>query len=100
MLAAALLFLAPAPVASEAPEIVVVAERFNRLTVSVGQDAKGAWHCSLDGSSGVPRLDDRLCRAVTACVRKQARGGKATEDCVQQNRGRLLRKWKREAARR
>ena len=98
-LAALLLVQAPAA-AADHPEIVVVAERFNRLQVSVGRDPQGRWHCSLDGTSGVPRLDDRLCRAVTQCVRKHAEGGKSVEACVEDNRGRLLRQWKREATRR
>ena len=96
-----ILLLAQAPAAAtDHPEIIVVAERFNRLQATVGRDPQGRWHCSLDGTSGAPRLDDRLCRAVTKCARKQAKGGKPAEACIADNRKRLLAQWKHEAARR
>lgn len=98
-LSAALLLLAQsAPVAlpDDPPEIVVMAERLQSLSVRVGRDPQGKWHCSMDGSSGVPRMDSRLCKAVTDCVRKGAAGDDEVSACVSRNKARLLRHFRRE----
>lgn len=87
---------APGVLADDPPEIVVMAERLRTLSVSVGQDRDGKWHCSMDGSSGVPRMDGLLCKAVTDCVRKGAREDAAVEACVGDGKARLLRHFRRE----
>ena len=96
--AVALLLAQAAPLAlpDDPPEIVVMAERLRTLSVSVGQDREDKWHCSMDGSSGVPRMDGLLCRAVTDCVRKGAKGDAAVKACVGTEKARLLRHFRRE----
>lgn len=91
----ALPFLAAAPI-SDIPDIVVIGKRLEGISVSVGQDAEGSWHCSLDKSSGVPSLDSRLCKAVTKCVRKGARTDEAIHGCVTKSKRRLLKRFERE----
>ena len=62
---------------AEPNEILVVAERLDRVRVDVVRDREGRWHCALDGTSGVPSLDADLCKAVTKCVREGATTGSA-----------------------
>ncbi|MGB3807119.1 MAG: hypothetical protein WA936_07965 [Erythrobacter sp.] len=89
MIAALLLALQAAP-AEPVPEIVIIGN-LRTLEASVGQDAQGRWHCSLDRSTGRASLDDRFCRAVTKCVRKGAKSDDAIEACVRESRSRLVR---------
>ena len=86
--------------AAEANEILVVAERLQRVTVRVTQDHEGHWYCSMDASSGVPSLDANLCKAVTKCVRKGAATEAATRACVTDSKAFLLAQYRREWARR
>ena len=86
--------------AAEPNEIVVVAERLQRVTVSVTQDREGRWYCSMDASSGVPSLDANLCKAVTKCVRNGAATEAATRACVSDSKSFLLAQYRREWARR
>ena len=97
-LVAAALALAAAAV-TETPEIVVVAERLDRVRVDVRRDPEGRWHCALDGSIGVPSLDADLCRAVTKCVRHGATTEDATRTCVTRNKASLLARFERERER-
>ncbi|WP_230279526.1 hypothetical protein [Croceicoccus sp. Ery15] len=105
MLAASILLaMAPAaaPQAQPLPEgdpITVIAGRMASVSVMVGQDEQGRWHCSMDGSSGVPALDDRLCRAVTDCVRKGAGSEADVTQCVTRSKSTLIEKFTREARR-
>jgi hypothetical protein len=78
------------------PEIVVVAERLQRLSVNVVQDPEGRWHCSLSASSGVERLDARLCTEVTKCVQRGAATQAAVTACIGGEKARLLRHFRRE----
>lgn len=82
---------APEPV----PEIVVLGN-LRSVQVSVGQDPEGRWHCSMNKSTGRPKLDDRFCRAVTKCVRKGASDREAVESCIRTTRSGLVRKFERE----
>lgn len=90
------LLLATATPISDIPEIVVIAKRLDGVSASVGQDAEGRWHCSLDKSSGVRSLDNGLCKAVTKCVRKGATSDTAIHACVTKSKRRLLKKFERE----
>lgn len=76
------------------PEIVVIGN-LRSIAVSVGQDGEGSWHCSLDRSTGRARLDDRLCRAVTDCVREGASDDAAVSACIREERARLIRRIER-----
>jgi hypothetical protein len=87
---------APLALPDDPPEIVVVAERLQRLTVNVVQDREGRWHCSLGASSGVERLDRRLCTEVTRCVQKGAASEAAVTACIGGEKARLLRHFRRE----
>lgn len=85
--------VAPAP-AQESDEIeneiVVMAERLRQISVNVGQDSEGRWHCSLSGSSGSDVIDSRLCRTTTGCVREHGGDRDAVEQCVRTHRSRTL----------
>lgn len=90
-----------APIAAELvptdAEIVVIARRLNEISASVGRDPKGRYHCSLSGSTGLTRLDDRLCRAVTKCVKKGASDDGAIQQCVAASKPKLIEQIRREA---
>ena len=97
--AAALLLLAqaaPLALPDDPPEIVVMAERLRSLSVSVGRDPQGNWHCGMDGTSGVERMDRLLCKAVTDCVREGAQADAEVKACVGNEKTRLLRHVRRE----
>lgn len=76
------------PISEE--EIVVIGQRLNGVTVNVGRDAKGRWHCGLAGSTGYPKLDERLCRATTKCVQKGKSDDAAINACVTKAKPGLL----------
>ena len=94
ILSALLLSLQAAP-AEPVPEIVVLGN-LRSIQVSVGQDREGSWHCSLDRTTGRARLDDRLCRAVTDCVRDGASEDAAISSCIREERSRLIRRIERQ----
>jgi len=100
MMQAVVLLLAAQPAVPILPddpqEIVVFAERLQRLSVNVVQDREGRWHCSLSASSGVERLDARLCTEVTKCVQKGAASEAAVTACIGGEKARLLRHFRRE----
>ncbi|WP_298306610.1 hypothetical protein [uncultured Erythrobacter sp.] len=93
IIASLLLALQAAPV-EEVPEIVVLGN-LRSMQASVGQDSEGKWHCSLNRSTGRPRLDDRFCRAVTKCVRKGASNEEEVRECISDSRARLVREVER-----
>ena len=93
----ALAFGSPAAVA--APEIVVIERRLESVTVRVGQEPDGKWYCSMDGSIGIRSLDERVCKAVSKCVRKGASTDDAVQACVTKSKRRLFEKFKREQER-
>ncbi|MDY7096505.1 MAG: hypothetical protein SXU28_00045 [Pseudomonadota bacterium] len=92
--AAFLLALQPAPATEPVPEIVVIGN-LRSVQVRVGQDQEGSWHCSMNKSTGRPKLDHSFCKAVTKCVRKGAGDQEAVESCIRDTRGRLVRKVER-----
>lgn len=80
-------------------EIVIVGQRLQRVTVNVGRDAKGRWHCGLTGSTGYPKLDERLCRATTKCVQKGKSDDTAIQACVAKAKPRLIAELRKRAKR-
>ena len=72
------------------PDIVVVGERLGRLSVNVGRDAKGRMTCGLSESSGSARLDRRLCKEASACVRSGAQERDAIAACIDARKPHLL----------
>ncbi|MDJ0978522.1 MAG: hypothetical protein QNI87_08285 [Erythrobacter sp.] len=95
MIAALALLAAQAAPAEPIPEIVVIGH-LRSVQVMVGQDPEGQWHCSMNKSTGRPRLDHSFCKAVTKCVRKGASDQDAVDSCIRETRGRLVRKVERE----
>lgn len=71
-------------------EIVIVGQRLQGVTVNVGRDPKGRWHCGLTGSTGYPKLDERLCRATTKCVQKGKSDDAAINACVAKTKPGLI----------
>ncbi|MEO0591206.1 MAG: hypothetical protein AAFZ11_11685 [Pseudomonadota bacterium] len=85
---------APEGASEPVPEIVVLGN-LRSLKVMVGQDPQGNWHCSMDKSTGRPKLDHSFCKAVTKCVRKGADDSQAVDTCIRETRSRLVRKVER-----
>ena len=98
MIFSALLLSMQAAPAEPVPEIVVLAN-LRSIRASVGQDSEGNYHCSLDRSTGRAKLDDRLCRAVTQCVREGNMDDAAISNCIREERGRLVRQLERQIRR-
>ena len=99
MILSALLLSMQAAPAEPVPEIVVLAN-LRSIRASVGQDSEGNYHCSLDRSTGRASIDDKLCRAVTDCVRDGASDDAAISACIREERGRLIRRLERQMRRR
>ena len=99
MIAAAALLLATpvaaAPPSGEPESEIVVLGRLRSIAVNVGQDREGRWQCGLDRSTGRASLDDKLCRAVTKCVRKGADSTDKVDTCIRTTRARLVREVER-----
>ena len=97
ILAAALLLAAPvaAPPLSEPDSEIVVLGNLRSVSVNVGQDREGRWHCGLDRTTGRASLDDKLCRAVTKCVRKGADSTDKVDACIRTSRANLVREVER-----
>ena len=98
MILSALLLAVQAAPAEPVPEIVVLGN-LRSVQASVGQDSEGSWYCSLSKSTGRARIDDRLCRAITDCVREGAREDAAISACIREERGRLIRQVERQMRR-
>ena len=95
MILALALLAMQAPPAEPVPEIVVIGN-LRSMLVFVGQDPEGNWHCSMDKSTGRPKLDHSFCKAVTKCVRKGADDQEAVDTCIRETRSGLVRKVERE----
>lgn len=103
ILAAALMLAAEPPAAPAAEpegEIMVVLDRLRSLRVNVTRDEEGRWQCGLDRSTGRSRLDNRVCRAVTDCVRKGGDNTTRIETCISTTRAGLLRELEQTMTRR
>ena len=100
VLAALLLASQPLPAVAEEPDIVVVAQRLEGVRVHVGRGPDGKWYCGMDGSSGVLSLDKKLCKAVTACVKKGAASDRTIDACVRNTKTSLLARFEKERKKR
>ncbi|WP_164118949.1 hypothetical protein [Sphingorhabdus sp. Alg239-R122] len=88
----------PEPVYTD-EEIVIIGRRMQGISVNVGRDPQGSYHCSLNGSTGYPRLDEKLCKATTKCVRKGNIEDAAVKQCLKTRKSSLLKKIKRKMRR-
>lgn len=73
---------APAP----ADEISVIGRRFDQMSATVRRDGQGRYTCNLSATSGDLRLDERLCKAATACVRKGALDKAQVTACIERKK--------------
>ena len=89
---------ASAPPPAEADPIVVIGRRLQAITVSVGQGPDGKWYCGMEETTGRLALDEKLCKAVTKCVRKGALDDASIHACVSGTKKRLMRELERERA--
>jgi hypothetical protein len=102
MLALALLVTAqaaPEPVPTD-EEIVVIAQKLDSLSVRVGRDAKGRYHCDLSESSGTARLDASLCKTSATCVKNGASAQSEVTACIDRRKSTLLAEFRSEWAKR
>ncbi len=76
-------------------EIVVIGQRLRGISVNVGRDAQGSFYCNLSDTTGYPRLDEKLCKATTKCVRKGNIEDAAVKQCLETRKSSLLKKIKR-----
>ena len=97
LIAATLLLATPVavPPPDEPVNEIVVLGRLRTIGVNVGRDRERRWQCGLDRSTGRANLDDKLCRAVTKCVRKGASSDAAVDACIRTSRARLVREVER-----
>ena len=64
--------------AAEEAEILVLARKLDSVSLSVARDEKGRLSCAPVQSTGLVKLDAKLCEATAKCVRK----GEVTNDAV------------------
>lgn len=95
VIASFLLMAAPAVVQTVDEEIVVIGQRLEGISVTVGRDEKGKYTCSTDRTSGNVNLDKRLCKTTVRCIRDGAQG-EAVKSCVDAKKPRLLNKLRNE----
>lgn len=76
--------------ATEAQEFEVIARRLQTIGVAVTRDDKGKYHCDLSQSTGLSKLDEQVCKAVTKCVRKGAVTQQAVGQCIDKARPTLI----------
>ena len=82
-----------ATVAAQVPadeDILVIAKRLDSISASVTRGADGKFQCGLSRSTGLPRLDESLCRTATKCVRGGANTAEAVDACVSARKPALL----------
>jgi|GEM_PF-1632395 len=74
----------------EVQEITVIAQRLRQVSVNVTRDAQGSYQCGLAASTGLARLDEALCTATTACVRKGKDKAEDIRACVEKAKPTLM----------
>ena len=84
------LSLLMAAAAADESDILVVARRLKGVTAIVDRDERGKFRCSVSQSTGLPRLDEALCKTASNCVRDGARDAGAVNACVTARKPALL----------
>ncbi len=95
VIASFLIMAAPAITQTVDEEIVVIGQRLEGISVTVGRDEKGKYTCSTDRTSGNVNLDKRLCKTTVRCIRDGAQG-EAVKSCVDAKKPKLLNKLRKE----
>ena len=84
------LSLLMATAAAEDSDILVIAQRLKGVTAVVDRDDRGRFRCSVSQSTGLPRLDQALCKTASKCVRDGASDADAVNACVTARKPALL----------
>jgi hypothetical protein len=84
------LSLLMATAATDESDIVVIAQRLKGVTAVVDRDERGRFRCSVSQSTGLPRLDQSLCKTAAKCVRDGASDAAAVNACVTARKPALL----------
>jgi len=84
------LSLLMATAAAEDSDILVIAQRLKGVTAVVDRDDRGRFRCSVSQSTGLPRLDQALCKTASKCVRDGASDADAVNACVAARKPALL----------
>jgi hypothetical protein len=79
-----------ATAAAEDSDILVIAQRLKGVTAVVDRDDRGRFRCSVSQSTGLPRLDQALCKTASKCVRDGASDADAVNTCVTARKPALL----------
>jgi hypothetical protein len=93
MNAAILLLMAAAATAPEPEDIVVIARKFEQVTITLEQMSDGALRCKVERSSGDPEVDTLSCAAATTCagrIQLSRANRKALADCGREERSRMI----------
>jgi len=78
-------------------EIVVIGNRLRSISVSIGQDQKRSYYCSLSDSTGYSKLDNQMCKAMIKCVQKGSTGDAKVKKCIAKTKSTLVKRLKRKA---
>lgn len=90
---AALAFAQPA--AAQGEDIVVIGRLVGSVQMTLGRDAAGRTTCSLNRSSGNPRVDAAVCRKASRCLPRRPLPGARMEACIADARRAVVREWRR-----
>jgi hypothetical protein len=90
LLAFSLLMATAAASAAEESDIIVIAQRLKGVTAIVDRDDRGRFRCAVSQSTGLPRLDQALCKTASKCVRDGASDADAVNACVTARKPALL----------
>ena len=93
LLTAPVAAIAPAPadaLSAEDRQVLELAQRLRAVDADVMLDDAGKWQCSLSGTSGTKRVDDRLCATATRCARTFKGREDKVQQCVAENRSAIL----------
>jgi hypothetical protein len=84
----------PGNIPNDMPEdIVVIARKFDRVTLALRKTGSGALSCSIQRSSGDPEIDGLSCEAASDCSTQMivSRANRhALEDCIKAERLKMI----------
>lgn len=73
-------------------EIVVIAKRMTEVEMTLGRNANGKIFCAATKSSGMPAIDELICRDSAACLKLREATRAQIESCVAKRRPGLVKR--------
>lgn len=71
-------------------EILVIANKLEKITLDIKRDINGRYHCAAVQSTGLEKLDSQLCAITVSCIRKNGWVNDVVKHCVEQRKPALL----------